>query len=80
MAVTVRPTKADVNIARAIARRTSRAPEEVSQGVTWGADEHVLLGLAVGWWIWARIYLHSSNVPPNMFSWHWQPLRLLRMF
>jgi membrane-associated phospholipid phosphatase len=54
MPVTVRPTKADVEIARAIARRTSRAPEAVSQGVTWGADEHVLLGLAVGWWIWAR--------------------------
>jgi membrane-associated phospholipid phosphatase len=55
MPVTVRPTKVDVRIARAIAQRTSRVPEEVSQGLTWGADEHVLLGLAVGWWIWARI-------------------------
>jgi membrane-associated phospholipid phosphatase len=55
MPVTVRPTKADIGIARAIARRTSRTPEEVSQGVTWGADEHVLIGLAVGWWIWTRI-------------------------
>jgi undecaprenyl-diphosphatase len=56
MPVTVRPTKADIEIARAIARRTSRAPEEVSQGVTWGADEHVLIALAVGWWIWARVH------------------------
>jgi undecaprenyl-diphosphatase len=22
--------------------------------MTWGADEHILLGIAVGWWIWAR--------------------------
>jgi undecaprenyl-diphosphatase len=56
MPITVRPTKADVEIARAIARRTSRVPEEVSQGVTWGADAHVLIGLAVGWWIWTRVY------------------------
>jgi membrane-associated phospholipid phosphatase len=56
MPVTIRPTKVDIGIARAVARRTSRAPEEISKGVTWGADEHVLIGLAVGWWIWARIY------------------------
>lgn len=54
MPVTVPPTKADVTIARAIARRTSPVPEDVSKGVTWGADEHVLLGLAIGWWIWSR--------------------------
>jgi membrane-associated phospholipid phosphatase len=55
MPVNVRPTKVDVRIARAIARRTSRGPEAISKGLTWGADEHVLIGLALGWWIWARI-------------------------
>jgi membrane-associated phospholipid phosphatase len=48
--VTVRPTRADVAIARSIARNTAPAPEEVARALTWGADENVLLGLAaVGW-------------------------------
>jgi undecaprenyl-diphosphatase len=54
MPVTIRPTKADAKIARLVARRTSRVPEQVSRGLTWGADEHLLIGLAIGWWIWTR--------------------------
>lgn len=53
MPFTVRPTKADVQIARAIARRTSPTPEEISEAVTWGADEHILCGLAIAWWTWS---------------------------
>jgi membrane-associated phospholipid phosphatase len=46
--ITVRPTKADVAIANAIARNTEPAPEAIA--LTWGADEKVLLALAsVGW-------------------------------
>jgi len=46
----VRPTKADVRVARAIARNTAPAPEQLARAMTWGADEKVLLVLAaVGW-------------------------------
>jgi undecaprenyl-diphosphatase len=44
----------DIEIARAIARNTSPLPERISHALTWGADEHVLTGLAVGWWFWCR--------------------------
>jgi membrane-associated phospholipid phosphatase len=48
--LTVRPTKADVAVAGAIARNTAPAPEQVARALTWGADEKVLLVLAaVGW-------------------------------
>jgi undecaprenyl-diphosphatase len=41
MAIIVKPTRTDIAVARAIARNTN-------------ADEHVLSGLAAGWWIWCR--------------------------
>ena len=47
MPVTVRPTGADIAIARAIIRNTKPAPEAVARALTWGADEKVLLILAV---------------------------------
>jgi membrane-associated phospholipid phosphatase len=48
--VTIRPTEADVAIARTIARKTGPAPERLARALTWGADEKVLLALtAVGW-------------------------------
>ncbi|MCS3893327.1 undecaprenyl-diphosphatase [Bradyrhizobium japonicum USDA 38] len=48
--VTIRPTTADVEIARTIARRTSEPSEEIARALTWGADEKVLLALtAIGW-------------------------------
>jgi len=51
---TVRPTKADIAIARAIARTTAPAPEEVARALTWGADEKVLLVLAAAGWLCSR--------------------------
>jgi membrane-associated phospholipid phosphatase len=54
MPIRVRPTQADLAIAHAIARNTRPAPEEISKIVTWGADEHILIGLAVGWWLISR--------------------------
>jgi PAP2 superfamily protein len=54
MAITVRPTAADVGIARAIARRTTPEAERAATVFTWGADEHVLTALAAGWWLWCR--------------------------
>ena len=52
--VAVRPTKADIAIARGIARHTAPAPEEVARALTWGADEKVLLFLAAVGWLGTR--------------------------
>jgi membrane-associated phospholipid phosphatase len=48
--VTIRPTEADVAIARTVARTTGPAPQRLARALTWGADEKVLLALtAIGW-------------------------------
>jgi undecaprenyl-diphosphatase len=52
--ITVRPTDADVAIARAIARDTGPAPEKFARALTWGADEKVLLMLAAAGWLASR--------------------------
>jgi undecaprenyl-diphosphatase len=52
--ITVRPTGTDIAIARAIARHTEPVPEEVARALTWGADEKVLLVLALSGWIASR--------------------------
>jgi undecaprenyl-diphosphatase len=41
-------------IARAIARATGPAPQEVARALTWGADEKVLLVLAAVGWLCSR--------------------------
>ena len=50
----VRPTRADVQIAKTIAERTNPATERVAQAITWGADEKVLCALAAGWWLYCQ--------------------------
>jgi membrane-associated phospholipid phosphatase len=52
--ITVKPTKPDIAIAHGVARNTGPAPEEVAAAVTWGADEKLLLMLAVAGWIGSR--------------------------
>jgi membrane-associated phospholipid phosphatase len=52
--ITVRPSKADVAIAHAIARETAPTPEEIARALTWGADEKVLLVLAAVAWLGSR--------------------------
>jgi undecaprenyl-diphosphatase len=52
--INVRPTGPDVAIARAIARDTGPAPEEIARVLTWGADEKVLLVLATVGWLASR--------------------------
>jgi len=52
--VTVQPTRADLAVARSIARNTSQVPEEVAGALTWGADEKVLLVLAALGWVASR--------------------------
>ena len=51
---TIRPTTGDVYVANAIAAHTRPGTEEASQALTWGADEHILVALAVGWWAYTR--------------------------
>lgn len=52
--VKVRPTKSDVLIARTVARNTSHRAEVISRGLTWGADEKILLLLAALGWVATR--------------------------
>jgi membrane-associated phospholipid phosphatase len=52
--ITVRATRADVAIARAVAGYTAPALEGVARALTWGADEKVLLLLASVGWIVSR--------------------------
>ena len=47
----VRPTRADIEIANAVAEYTNPQTEHVAEVLTWGADEHVLCALAAGWWV-----------------------------
>jgi hypothetical protein len=51
---TVRPTKPDVLIARTVARKTNRSTEALARGLTWGADEKILLALAAAGWLATR--------------------------
>jgi membrane-associated phospholipid phosphatase len=52
--VSVKPTKPDVLIARTVARKTNQRAEMISRGLTWAADEKVLLMLAVAGWVATR--------------------------
>ena len=52
--IRVRPTRADIEIANAISAHTGKSTERAAQLLTWGADEHILCGLAAGWWLYSR--------------------------
>lgn len=52
--ITVKPTKADIAVARTIVRHTGPAPEKVARALTWGADEKVLLVVAAAGWLASR--------------------------
>jgi hypothetical protein len=66
--VTVRPTAIDVKIANAIAAHTEPPTEGLAEALTWGADEHVLIGLAATWWVYAwRKPQRQRNVAGHIF-------------
>lgn len=52
--VTIRPTNADVAIANAISAHTGPRTEKIAEAATWGADEHILCALALGYWLYTR--------------------------
>lgn len=51
--VTIRPTTTDKNLANAIASHTTPPLEQAARFLTWGADERLILVLAVGAWVYA---------------------------
>ncbi|OKO77650.1 phosphatase PAP2 family protein [Bradyrhizobium sp. NAS96.2] len=52
--ITVRPTGTDIAVADVIARNTKPVPEMIARGLTWGADEKVLLFLVAAGWLVSR--------------------------
>jgi len=54
MPINVPPTRADIAIANTIARNVVPSEERAARILTWGADEHVLIGLAAAWWLASR--------------------------
>jgi undecaprenyl-diphosphatase len=56
MPITVQPTRADIQIARTISRRTRPGVERTADVLTWVADEHVLLAGAVAWGLYAQVH------------------------
>ena len=52
--VTVPPTSADIAIANTIAANADPPAEQTAEVLTWGADEHVLMALAAGWWAYSH--------------------------
>jgi membrane-associated phospholipid phosphatase len=52
--IKVRPTNADLYLAKKVSANTGPRTEQVAEFVTWGADEHILSALAVGWWLYSR--------------------------
>jgi undecaprenyl-diphosphatase len=53
--ITVEPTRIDVAVANEIADHTNSEIEQTAQALTLGADEHVLVALAVAGWIYVRL-------------------------
>jgi PAP2 superfamily len=53
---TLKPTKPDIVMARAITHNTNRRAEDVARVLTWGADEKLLLLLAAAGWVASRAY------------------------
>jgi membrane-associated phospholipid phosphatase len=52
--LTISPTATDIRIAKAISAHTAAPAEHAAEALTWGADEHVLMGLAAAWWLFSR--------------------------
>lgn len=47
----MKPTEADVAVASAVARHTNGRAQAVARGLTWGADEKILMAMAVLGWL-----------------------------
>lgn len=52
--IRVRPTLLDREIAGAIVRNAGPGSEGTAEALTWGADEHILIGAAAAFWLLSR--------------------------
>lgn len=52
--IRVRPTLFDREIAGAVVRHSGPVGQEAAQDLTWGADEHLLIGAAAAFWVLSR--------------------------
>lgn len=50
----VKPTRTDEAIAETISRHTGPGYEKAAELLSWGADEHLLMALAAGFWLYSR--------------------------
>lgn len=48
------PTRPDIEIAATVSKYANRRTERAAEVLTWGADEHVLMGIAAAWWLYCR--------------------------
>jgi membrane-associated phospholipid phosphatase len=65
--IKVAPTRPDIAIAKQVAATTGPIREEVSRGLSWGADEHVLIALSGTWWIYCFIRGHHQRARIHLF-------------
>lgn len=63
--VTVQPTRIDTAIANEVAQHTSSGLEHAAETLTWGADEHVLIGLAAAGWLYAQLRRPQQRAVAN---------------
>ena len=61
----VKPTKVDEAVAHAVARHTAPVPEEAAQILSWGGDEHLLIALAAGFWLYGRTADEQTRIASN---------------
>jgi len=61
----VKPTKVDEAVARTVARHTAPVPEEAAQLLSWGADEHLLIALAAGFWLYGQAADERTRIASN---------------
>jgi len=52
--VTIKPTRFDKQVAKAVSRTTGPGIEETAKVLTWGADEHFLLAASAIFWLASR--------------------------
>jgi undecaprenyl-diphosphatase len=59
------PTRADVAIANVIAEHTTPPAERAAGLLSLAADEHLLLAIAGGWWLYSRLGSRRDRVSGN---------------
>ncbi|MGX4773297.1 phosphatase PAP2 family protein [Bradyrhizobium guangdongense] len=63
--VSVEPTLADHAIANEIADHTNARVEQAAEALTWGADEHILIGLAAAGWVYTQLRQPAQRPTAN---------------